>query len=199
MKYVYGKNNGAQTSTGGFALLYAVLIASVMTSIGLAIFNITTKEIILSSAARESQFAFYAADTGIECGLFWNTAPDEKFVIDPPSPNNIDCNGVSIIVVPGATLVEEDSAYRTTTKNYSFAMPIDLATGSCSSVEVEKKFQQTHTVGPPPELIPGLTDPVVISTVIKSRGYNTGYVAGPPSNCGGPGGRKVERGIQVTF
>lgn len=53
-------------------MFYAVLTASLLLAIGIAIFNITYKEFILSSGARESANAFYAADTGLECALFWD-------------------------------------------------------------------------------------------------------------------------------
>lgn len=56
----------------GFAMLFAVLVSSVLISIGISIFNITIKELSLSSSGRESQFAFYAADTGMECALYWD-------------------------------------------------------------------------------------------------------------------------------
>ncbi len=60
----------------GFTLLLAVLVSSILLSIGFAIFNILSKEVILSSSGRESQFAFYAADAGIECALYADTALD---------------------------------------------------------------------------------------------------------------------------
>lgn len=56
----------------GFTLFYAVLVASLLLAVGLAIFNITFKGLILSSDARESQNSFYGADTGLECALFWD-------------------------------------------------------------------------------------------------------------------------------
>jgi len=56
----------------GFALLYASLIASLLTAMGIIMFNIAQKELLLASAGRESQFAFYAADTGVECALYWD-------------------------------------------------------------------------------------------------------------------------------
>lgn len=60
----------------GFTLFYAVLTASLLLAIGIAIFNITFKELILSSGARESANAFYAADTGLECALYWDLKHD---------------------------------------------------------------------------------------------------------------------------
>lgn len=56
----------------GFTLFYAVLVSSLLLALGLAIFNITYKELILSAGARESATAFYAADSGLECALFWD-------------------------------------------------------------------------------------------------------------------------------
>jgi hypothetical protein len=56
----------------GFTLMLAVLVASLLMSLGLSMFNIAQKEIILSTVGRDSQFAFYAADTGSECALYWD-------------------------------------------------------------------------------------------------------------------------------
>jgi hypothetical protein len=41
-------------------------------SLGLAIFNIIIKELIISSTIRDSQIAFSAADAGAECALYWD-------------------------------------------------------------------------------------------------------------------------------
>ncbi|QSH39328.1 hypothetical protein JXR01_03440 [Candidatus Kaiserbacteria bacterium] len=60
------------TQQRGFTLILAALVASLLTSLGLAMFSIAKKEIILSSLGRDSQLAFYAADTGAECALYWN-------------------------------------------------------------------------------------------------------------------------------
>ena len=60
------------TSQRGFTLMLAALIASLLTALGLAMFSIAQKEVILSSLGRDSQFAFYAADTGAECALHWD-------------------------------------------------------------------------------------------------------------------------------
>ncbi len=54
----------------GFSILFASLVASLVLAIGLAILRITIKQITLASAGRESQHAFYAADTGTECALY---------------------------------------------------------------------------------------------------------------------------------
>jgi len=58
--------------SAGFTLLYSVLVTSLLLAIGIAILNISVKEVILSGSSRDSQFAFYAADAGIECALYWD-------------------------------------------------------------------------------------------------------------------------------
>lgn len=63
---MYGSQNK------GFTLLLAALVASVALAIGTSIFQIAQKEVRLSSIGRDSQFAFYAADTATECGLYWD-------------------------------------------------------------------------------------------------------------------------------
>ncbi len=68
--------NHIRATERGFTLLMAVLVASIMLSLGYAIFNIAVKELVLSSSGRESQFAFYAADSGVECALFWDLQYD---------------------------------------------------------------------------------------------------------------------------
>ncbi len=86
----------------GFILSLAVLLSAIILSIGLSVFNIISKEILLASSGRESHFAFYAADTAVECALFW----DVKQGIFPTSSDSLvygtggglaSCDGVSII------------------------------------------------------------------------------------------------------
>jgi hypothetical protein len=43
--------------------------------IGLGIFSIATRETVLSGTAREAQYAFYAADAGVECALYEQSLP----------------------------------------------------------------------------------------------------------------------------
>ena len=54
----------------GFALLIAVIIMSLMLSFGLAIGSLSYKQQVLVSGAIASQYAFYAADGALECGLY---------------------------------------------------------------------------------------------------------------------------------
>ncbi len=57
---------------GGFALLFSVLVSSLLLTIGLSIFSIALKELSISTAARQSVHAFYAADSGVDCVRYWD-------------------------------------------------------------------------------------------------------------------------------
>jgi len=86
-------------SEGGFTLLYSVLVTGLLLSIGLAIFNIALKEIQLSGTARDSQFAFYAADAGMECALYFDVQQDAFNVAS--FPPDITCTGQTVSVSGG--------------------------------------------------------------------------------------------------
>lgn len=82
--------------SAGFVLLFAILVASIVSAAGLGISRILLKQIILTSMQRDSQVAFFAADTGLECARYafeigvadWPQAEDQ--------PVFIKCNGKDI-------------------------------------------------------------------------------------------------------
>jgi len=101
----------------GFILSFAVLLSSIILSVGLAVFNILSKELLISSVGRESQFSFYAADTGGECALFWDT----KQGIFPTSSQSViyggpvSCAGSQFTLTgPGVTIIGTPTAATTT-------------------------------------------------------------------------------------
>lgn len=56
----------------GFALLYAVMTSSIILAVGVSLISITLKQLSISTLGRESQYAFYAANAGAECALYWD-------------------------------------------------------------------------------------------------------------------------------
>lgn len=63
---------GSLKENRGFVLLMATLVSGLFLVIGMAIFKIAYIELILSSTGRASQRAFAAADSGLECALYWD-------------------------------------------------------------------------------------------------------------------------------
>jgi len=57
----------------GFVILYAVLVAAVVAAIGIAVADLVARQIFLANVARQSQAAYYVADSGRGCLLYWNS------------------------------------------------------------------------------------------------------------------------------
>jgi Tfp pilus assembly protein PilE len=82
--------------TRGFTLLIAVILASVALAVGIALLDISYKQYILASSARQSQTAFYNADTALECALYYDQQQNSFAYAGAAS--SITCNGASIAV-----------------------------------------------------------------------------------------------------
>ncbi len=175
----------------GFTIFFAMLVGALTLSIGLAIYDLTVREIDLSAAASQSQYAIYAADTGAECALYW----DSKAPMLGGSPSifatssastafsgTANCNGQNIRVsgtpptpiaaVPTGwtdwAIVSTASAATT-----SFTITMLPAQPYCAKVEVGKAT------------ISGTS-----YTTIISNGYN---------NCGTSGAARLERTLRVSY
>ncbi len=83
------------TPQRGFTLLIAIVLSSVMLALALALMDVTYKQVLLASTAKQSQFAFYAADTGLECILYYDQRYD-AFGTNPNDISSVSCNGRTI-------------------------------------------------------------------------------------------------------
>lgn len=64
----------------GFTLLISIILASVALVVGLSLADVAYKQVLLSGTSRQSQVAFYAADSALECALYY----DQKFAAFNP-------------------------------------------------------------------------------------------------------------------
>lgn len=71
----------------GITLFIAIIITATLLLISVAIVTLAVKEAFLSSTYRDSQYAFYAADTGAECAIYW----------DVNNPNNVSAFATSSV------------------------------------------------------------------------------------------------------
>lgn len=87
----------------GVTLLIAVIVAGIIVSIGVSLANTAIKEVIFSSTGRNSITAFYMADAGYECSLYWENVRGDFRVGNafepagedgPPRPEEIECMGI---------------------------------------------------------------------------------------------------------
>ena len=117
----------------GFVLLFAVVLASILLSITLGISNIALKELKFSTSARETNDAFFAADSGIECALMSDKIPaPNRFNSPPPhASTTISCNGNGTI----------PASYTgsATTGTYTFILTgLGSNNSSCARVTIDK-------------------------------------------------------------
>ncbi len=187
----------------GYTLLFAVIVSVLVLSIAAFILSVSRKQAILSSSARDSVYAFYAADSGLECGIE-NLASLAKQVPDV----SISCANQTVKVSTDSS--QPNTAQFGTSTFYLYtgsgtgAKTTQSGIGSCASVMVtyvQTKAAVMSEDDPPVEL-----SPAEISTAVTSRGYNIGW--NPPASLGGTGPdtgdcsitgpRKVERAILYT-
>ena len=67
----------------GMALLYAMLLVSIVLTVSLSLLNITYKQIVLTAISRESQIAHFAALSALDCVIF-----TDRFFRDPNNKRN---------------------------------------------------------------------------------------------------------------
>ncbi len=140
----------------GFTLLFASLVASLLLAVGISIFDITIKEVILASTARDSAYAIYTADSGLECAFYWdfknaglNVSAFATSSLSSPAAS-ISCNNQTIT----PSIIATPSAATTT---FTLAM---TPQPYCATVTVAKRGTPTRTT-------------------ITSSGYNTCNASDP--------------------
>jgi Tfp pilus assembly protein PilX len=169
--------------TKGFTLLYASLVVSLILSVALAIAHIMLTEITLSSAGKDSQKAFYAADTGLECALYYENnvpaADDFRFFRYRGGPGNSFVGGLASEISgtiecgersPTGVNINNGNANASTTTTFD----IETSSGICFNIFVEKKKRDEYST----------------FVRIESRGYST---------CDTDSPRRVERGLYTSF
>src|SRR3990167_4948503 len=93
----------------GFALLIATVLSSIALAVGLAVTDIVYRQVVLSSAAKQSQYAFYAADSALECALYFDQQQGTfAYQASPPGSVSISC-AASEGAVPVSLAVSEPS------------------------------------------------------------------------------------------
>ncbi len=84
------------TQPRGFTLIIAVIVSSVVLSVGFTLLDITYKQITLASSATQSQYAFYNADTTLECALYWDQQFGAFDFATPAASESITCNTIPV-------------------------------------------------------------------------------------------------------
>ncbi len=131
---------------GGYAILFTVVIVSAISVITAGLSNTAYKQLILSSLAKDSQAAFYEADTASDCALY----VDRIVGSTPPNITTTggdwSCGGIDLVIINASA-----NGYTINPKS-----PADTSTDPCFRIKVTK----TVIAGP------------LTQTTISAKGYN---------------------------
>lgn len=196
-----------RNANSGFTLFIALIVSSLLLAIGFSLSTIILKQLVFANSGKESQLAFYAADSGAECALYWDrknvdglTDFDGTFTSSSTVStfDDIFC-GTGGPVTPQTAQVGSftkifgtDQATTTFYVDYSDSDPTNPNHKACAKVTVFKWIDTTS--GNPVE-----------KTQIESRGYNVPLQSGAV----GPGSivtcdysasnRVVERAVRLDY
>lgn len=180
MRILNLKNNkyyNRDTSEQGFTLFIALIVSSLLLAIGFSLSTIILKQLVFANSGKESQLAFYAADSGSECALYWDrkditgatifegafaTSTTDKDIFcgtgGPTTPQTGQVGSFS-------KEVSLDLTQATTTFYVDYSDQLNLNHKACAKVTV---FKWVDTSGPFP----------IDKTQVDSRGYNVPLDAG---------------------
>jgi hypothetical protein len=135
-----GIQHREKTRQSGFTLLLAALVASIALTLGSALFGFATKQLALSSINKNSQFAFFNADSATECALYWDVKGSETvtFFSTSTPPNEIVCEGQTVPIDYADT--SSGPSWQSSTFSFQYAPNNTPPSqqGSCANVVVTK-------------------------------------------------------------
>ncbi len=199
-------------SSGGYTLLFAMIVASIVLALGVSLLTISRKEFILSSSATQSTNAFYAADSGLGCAEYWNvsgafsTSSSASPVVCAYVKQGSGNDYVSVTPTKSGPLASASVSLPVTgivaNSIYEYAINIPFSTDgtsnlSCANIIVDKYVAPSSYLG----------GALHAYTTITSAGYNIGWngtvqdagMGQSSGACSSPSPKKVNRTVQLTF
>lgn len=183
-----------QTKKRGFTLLFAVLVSTLVVAIGATVITIALRQTILSGTSRESQYAFYAANTILECAFYWDIigVPSQDAPVFPvvgeagtADEEDVTCAGGSIATGNGF-----DDDTETDFANSGWTQGNDGVT--TFRIEIRDQQEDFSHLYCAEATVTKVVDSGtgVITTTIEAKGYNTCELDSP---------RAVERGLVQSY
>ncbi len=184
----------------GFTLLFAVLVSTLIISISATVISIALRQTIISGTSRESQFAFYATNTALECAFYWDVIGVEGAITGVvfPAPSetrinasesaDITCSGGNIVTGDGFDAAYADKPWDTSTPNETtIFLEIKDVSGEFVSDGTSGTFLKSVCAQ---ATVTKSESGGVITTTISAKGYNTCDLTSP---------RAVERGLIQSY
>jgi Tfp pilus assembly protein PilX len=163
-------------SRRGMTLFISISIVSILLMIIYSLVSIVIKGTQFAATGRESQYAYYAAESGLECAIYWDTEADafatSSGAVTIRCANQDRDNGLNKPNIVGTTTIVSTRIGGGGDANPMSIFHIGYG-GPCAIVTVLKYYSG-------PDLI----------THIKSRGYNT---------CNTSSSRRLERGVEAKY
>lgn len=167
----------------GISLVISLIMMTLLLALAFSIGNITLRQLRLTNIGTNSQISFYAADSALECALYWDTLTDGTVAggLDAAifgtttsytsGSNPIQCGTDSSGPLSFNKIIDPTGIVATTT--------FDIAYGpkTCGRVEVVKTPTRTK---------------------ITTSGYNIGAFANTCDLTNAIADRTVERGLVFT-
>jgi hypothetical protein len=149
------KNFKKNNQKKGVALLFSILLSSVLFTVATGIIKIALEEVKFNAPLRDAGEAFFAADIGVECAMYNDTV--NAFKADGTAPGSINC-------------VFQQSISITGNNPWTFAIGgLGNSGNACAQVTIEKTFD-------------GNDPPNLLNTKIISRGHTNGDLNCNPSS-----------------
>ena len=91
--------NSSQVKNRGFTLFIAITLTATLLLVAAGVVALAVRQSFILNSGRESQHAFYAADSGIECALYWDMKnPSGTSAFSQSSGSQISCNNQTMAV-----------------------------------------------------------------------------------------------------
>lgn len=159
----------------GFILAVSVLIISILVTIGITGAMLAYREFSISAVSGESNYAFYGADSALECALYRDLHDDKVFWLNDKSQTN--CGATTVNLTKRLYGTNNQGVLTT----YTLNLPRENSnTIDCAFVEVRKLFNGD----------PSLSSSQLVLTDISSYGR---------THCEIQGFYNVERVLRVYY
>jgi len=177
-----------------------MLVASLALGVGLAIYDLTVRELDLSSTATQSQYAVYAADTAAECALYWDAKGPNLGGVTSAfgtsstatwASSNVYCgqnsSGVSLDISTLPPPSGDQSRYPECSGNGGTTWCVSKGSNAATTTFSMTFYPQQYCAVV--QVTKFTNGSGVLFTTVNSRGYNTCV----------NGSLRVERTLQVTY
>ncbi len=169
MKLKEKKNIHKFKENKGYAIMFTVILVSIISLISLGLSNTTYKQLLLSSGAKDSGQAFYQADMSMECALYI----DNQTTTLPDGDTTFSC-GMDKNTNQYQMNITSSVSNSITTYNLLPTSSLNVSQDPCFRISILKDN----------------SNPLLTTTTIYANGYNICNINNP---------RAVERTIQANY